>query len=379
VLAQCAMTEDQDKRLPRKKANPAAELPINNMKYKTACTELHLADRGLDKIRGFEDFICLEVLWLNNNKITSLNHLDSNFRLKFLYMSNNKVFTLVGSSLRNLRNLEVLLLANNQLTDLSQQINELVKLPFLRQLELIGNPVCEESNYRLFMIHSMPGLQVLDRHVITDLERLNARQMAQQQGWLAKRTSSQAADPEKRPIQLKKRGRHSLVGIPLKWRPRPFMGKMYHPPRVHKEPYDPNYETPLERELHVETYKIKRHMAKEERARLNSMFVPIPVLKADFRADFYHHEDVTPQQAQFREHISEARGTITFDCSKPGQRGVNKICDVVGGAEKKEMCSIPQSARDTSISLDKKMWSKFKIDEQRAQTAKVNSRKPLRL
>ena len=62
----------------------------------------------------------------------------------------------------------------------------------------------------------------------------------------------------------------------------------------------PNYETPLERELHVESHKIKRHMAREERARINSMFIPIPVLKADFRADFYHAEDTTPQQAQFR-------------------------------------------------------------------------------
>ena len=63
---------------PRKvKSNPGNELPINNIKvlarlaaqlltgtavqYKQLCSEIHLADRGIDKIRGFEDFKCLEV------------------------------------------------------------------------------------------------------------------------------------------------------------------------------------------------------------------------------------------------------------------------------------------------------------------------------
>ena len=44
------------------------------------------------------------------------------------------------------------------------QIVELVRLPFLRQLELAGNPLAEESNYRYFMIYAMPSLEILDRH-----------------------------------------------------------------------------------------------------------------------------------------------------------------------------------------------------------------------
>jgi len=142
-----------------------------------------MAKRGIEKIRGFEDFPCLEVLWMQENDITSLNHLDNNFRLKSLYLSGNRISTLEGSSLKNLPNLEVLFLANNQITDLGIQLREVQQLPFLQQLELLGNPVAEETNYRQQVIHRIPSLKVLDRHVITSLERVLAAQMARHEGW----------------------------------------------------------------------------------------------------------------------------------------------------------------------------------------------------
>lgn len=52
----------------------------------TACTELYLGNRGIEKIRGFEPYENLTTLWLNNNKLKKINNLDANFRIKALYV-----------------------------------------------------------------------------------------------------------------------------------------------------------------------------------------------------------------------------------------------------------------------------------------------------
>lgn len=50
-------------------SKPAEELPVNNAKYILNCTELFLAHKGIQVLGGFDQFVNLEVLWLNNNKV----------------------------------------------------------------------------------------------------------------------------------------------------------------------------------------------------------------------------------------------------------------------------------------------------------------------
>ncbi|KAG6974277.1 hypothetical protein JG687_00000431 [Phytophthora cactorum] len=92
-------------------SDPHAELPIKNHKYVKNCTELYMANKHIDKIANFDAFVNLEVLWINGNQV---------------------------------------------------------------YLDLFGNPVVEEENYRLQVIRAIPSLDVLDRHVITDDERAKA-------------------------------------------------------------------------------------------------------------------------------------------------------------------------------------------------------------
>lgn len=42
-------------------------------------------------------------------------------------------------------------------------------------ISLQGNPLCEEPEYRLLVIHTIPSLRVLDQHVITAIERNKAK------------------------------------------------------------------------------------------------------------------------------------------------------------------------------------------------------------
>lgn len=142
-----------------------------NEKYVKNCTEIHLGNRGIEKLRGFERLVNLEVLFLNDNKLTHLTHLENNFRIKRLYLENNKLFTLKGSSVQAMQYLEFLDLTNNTLKDLQKVLSLLEHLKDLRELELKGNPVCEEPDYRYHVIHRLPSLHTLDCHLITDAER----------------------------------------------------------------------------------------------------------------------------------------------------------------------------------------------------------------
>ncbi|GIL59679.1 hypothetical protein Vafri_14415 [Volvox africanus] len=144
-----------------------------NAKYIKECTEMYLCGKGIEKIRGFEPFVNLESLWINGNKLKKLNNLDNQKRLKSLYAHDNQICTLKGS-LTIFKFLEMLDLSNNQLRDLEKQIKVLEKFKFLQELNLKGNPMCEEPDYRLIVIHRMPGLKVLDQHAISPLERRKA-------------------------------------------------------------------------------------------------------------------------------------------------------------------------------------------------------------
>ncbi|WIA28063.1 hypothetical protein OEZ86_010648 [Tetradesmus obliquus] len=144
-----------------------------NAKHVKDCTELYLGGKGIEQLAGFERLTNLEVLWLNDNKLTAITGLNSNMRIKQLYAHNNAICTLKGSLLR-LKFLTDLDLSHNQLRDLRKLLQGLARLRFLQQLNLQGNRCCEEPDYRLLLIHVMPSLMVLDHHQVTPAERLQA-------------------------------------------------------------------------------------------------------------------------------------------------------------------------------------------------------------
>jgi hypothetical protein len=53
------------------------------------------------------------------------------------------------------------------LRDLDKFIDFLKGFAFLEQLDLFGNPLAEEPDYRFRLIHAMPQIKILDRHMVT--------------------------------------------------------------------------------------------------------------------------------------------------------------------------------------------------------------------
>jgi Leucine-rich repeat (LRR) protein len=67
--------------------------------------------------------------------------------------------------------LRILDLSGNAISDLEATLDALRWNTFLEHLELCGNPVAEEANYRLRVLAAIPSLTVLDKHKIAASER----------------------------------------------------------------------------------------------------------------------------------------------------------------------------------------------------------------
>ena len=106
-----------------------------------------------------------------------MNDIHTNFRVKEVYCQNNQLSNVEG--LRRFKFLQVLLIGDNQLRDLDVFLEFISRFAFLDQLDLFGNPLAEEPDYRLKIIKAMPQIKILDRHMVTQIERTKADRMAE--------------------------------------------------------------------------------------------------------------------------------------------------------------------------------------------------------
>ncbi|XP_031445918.1 leucine-rich repeat-containing protein 72 isoform X2 [Phasianus colchicus] len=145
------------------------QLKICGFKRNVDVLVLYLARQGLRSIPSLSLFRRLRYLWINNNKIQDLSFLEKNYCLTELYLNNNEL-TDISGALKNLHSLQILLLHNNQLKHLGETVKELKGIISLRTLNLFYNPLAYDAGYRLYVIHSLPSVQLLDRK-LTQRER----------------------------------------------------------------------------------------------------------------------------------------------------------------------------------------------------------------
>ncbi|NXS98993.1 LRC72 protein, partial [Jacana jacana] len=149
------------------------QLKICGFKRNVDVLELYLAGQGLRIIPSLSRFYRLRYLWINNNKIQDLTFLMKNYCLTELYLNNNEL-TDVSGALKHLRALQILLLHDNQLKKLDKTVKELEGMMSLQTLNLFHNPLAQDPDYRLYVIHFLPSVQLLDRKVVTQQERESA-------------------------------------------------------------------------------------------------------------------------------------------------------------------------------------------------------------
>ena len=79
-------------------------------------------------MRGFQKFVSLDTLWLNNNKLESIEGLEENSRLKGLHLYVNRIKKLAVNSFAPFKLLERITLNGNFLEDLDGTLGELKNL-----------------------------------------------------------------------------------------------------------------------------------------------------------------------------------------------------------------------------------------------------------
>ena len=115
-------------------------------------------------MQGFEKFASLDTIWLNNNKLESVEGLEDCVRLKEIHLYSNRLRTLERYSFTSFKFLSRLTLNDNLLDDIENVLKELKVLRNLISLDLFNNPIETEDNYRLRVLAAMPTLIILDRH-----------------------------------------------------------------------------------------------------------------------------------------------------------------------------------------------------------------------
>eukprot|EP01137_Pigoraptor_chileana_P035013 Opistho-2@28418 len=136
--------------------------------------EMYMGEMSLESAPDLSHLSQLQVLWLNRNKLRTLDFLRQNIRLKQLYLQHNRIGS-ISDVFQGMRHLQVLLLQDNQLRGLKETVAALKILTELEVLNLFGNPAAQELNYRLYVVHNLPSLRILDRKEITEIERFKAR------------------------------------------------------------------------------------------------------------------------------------------------------------------------------------------------------------
>jgi len=110
---------------------------------------IDLSDNEIKKLENFPFFRRLRTILLNNNRL-------------------NRIQTRLGEVLPNI---ETLVLTNNRFTKF-KDLEPLGDLMSLRCLSLLENPVTKQPNYRLYVIHLLPNLRLLDFQKIKQKESI---------------------------------------------------------------------------------------------------------------------------------------------------------------------------------------------------------------
>jgi len=111
-----------------------------------------------------------DVLDLSDNEILKLENFPLLQRLHAILLNNNRLCRISKGLGEFLPRLITLILTGNKITNL-EDIDNLAELPRLTHLSLINNPIAKQEYYRLYVIHKLPKLKVLDFRKVKPLER----------------------------------------------------------------------------------------------------------------------------------------------------------------------------------------------------------------
>lgn len=134
--------------------------------------EASFRGQGLIDISMINKTLSVQSLDLCDNRLLELT-IPSSTSLIALLAAHNRIAK-VSFSRNSCPNLQTLVLTGNRLQKLSD-LDFLQDLPKLEYLTLIGNPVCWDSEYRLYCVWKQPHIRVLDFDKVRQTERMRSQ------------------------------------------------------------------------------------------------------------------------------------------------------------------------------------------------------------
>ncbi|CAE1289418.1 SNRPA1 [Acanthosepion pharaonis] len=163
-------------------------------------------DRELD-LRGYKIPVIenlgatldqFDTIDFSDNEIRKLDGFPLLKRLKCLLMSNNRIVRIGENLDLSLPNLEMLVLTNNNIQELSD-LDNLTCFKNLKYISLLRNPVTSQKNYRQYLIHKVSSLRVIDFQRVKQKERFEASKL-----YKTKKSATQLANGHAAPGKIKK-------------------------------------------------------------------------------------------------------------------------------------------------------------------------------
>ncbi|KAM9457420.1 dynein regulatory complex subunit 3 [Clarias gariepinus] len=143
-------------------------LKIDHLWQFTSLTKLQLDNNIIEKIDGLEKLTNLVWLDLSFNNIKVIEGLDTLVKLQDLSLFSNRISVI--ENMDALQDLHILSLGNNLISQLDSVIY-LRKFKNLRTLDLAGNEICNDENYKRFVAAYLPDLVYLDYRLIDEQTR----------------------------------------------------------------------------------------------------------------------------------------------------------------------------------------------------------------
>ena len=172
-----AASQDPFLSLPRLAGRLTADLISRSPQGLNACGEYELDVRG-HKIGAVENLGAtqnqFDAIDLSDNEIVRLEGFPVLPRLHTLTLCNNRIARVAPGLQDALPNLATLTLTNNRVTSFGD-VDALAGLKRLKRLSLLGNPVSQREDYRLYVAHVLPSVAILDFRKVKQAERDAAR------------------------------------------------------------------------------------------------------------------------------------------------------------------------------------------------------------
>ena len=149
---------------------------IDNLNGLKTLTTLKLDNNIISTIENLDHLVNLTWLDLSFNNISKISGLEALTKLTDLTLFNNSISTFSG--LEGLTNLNVLSIGNNNIGDV-KEIRGLRQYSNLNVLNMDGNPVCDDTEYKMTVLAFLPSIRFFDYVLIEEKERISAKEQYQ--------------------------------------------------------------------------------------------------------------------------------------------------------------------------------------------------------